>query len=148
MGAQFLFLVAIAGRKFEVLQADGLVFAILHLVDEFFLLFDFLRSSYINKVYTRAGFVQGIDGLVGEEAVGDVSVCQFDTRFEGRIGIGHVVMVFVTVLDVAQDLERFFRCGRLHDDFLETAFQGTVLLDALAILVEGSGADALDFATG
>ena len=38
--------------------------------------------------------------------------------------------------------------GRIDDDLLETAFQGAVLLDVLAILVERGGADALDLAAG
>src|SRR5262249_38568193 len=34
--------------------------------------------------------------------------------------------------------------GRVDDDLLEASFQGPVLLDVLAVLVQGGGADALD----
>ena len=51
LGAEFLFLVAIAGRELEVLELYGFVLARLHVVDELFLLFDFLRGGYISKVY-------------------------------------------------------------------------------------------------
>ena len=37
---------------------------------------------------------------------------------------------------------------RIDDDLLEAAFQGAVLLDVLAVLVERGGADALDLAAG
>ena len=37
---------------------------------------------------------------------------------------------------------------RVDDDLLEAAFEGAVLLDVLAVLVERGGADALDFAAG
>ena len=98
-------------------------------------------------MYARTCFVEGINRLIREESVGNVSVCQFDTRFECRIRVSHVVVVFVTILDVAKDLERFFRSGRFYDNLLETAFKCSVLFDILAVFVEGSSSDALDFST-
>src|SRR5205085_1841573 len=38
--------------------------------------------------------------------------------------------------------------GRVDDDLLEAAFEGAVLLDVLAVLVQRGGADALDLAAG
>ena len=57
-------------------------------------------------------------------------------------------MRLVAVAQPAQDLDRLLLRRRIDDDLLETALQGAVLLDVLAILVERGGADALDLAAG
>ena len=99
------------------------------------------------QVYARTRLVEGVDGLVGEETVGDIAVCQFDTCLQGLVGIGYVVVLFVAVLDVLQNLQRLLGCCRLNDDLLETTLQGSVLLDGVAVFVECGGADALYGAT-
>ena len=53
-------------------------------------------------------------------------------------------MILIAVLDVLQDLQRLLIRGRLHQHLLESALQGTVLLDGVTILVERSGTDTLD----
>ena len=53
-------------------------------------------------------------------------------------------MLLVMFLDVVQNLKRLFASCRFNDDLLETALQGSVLLDALAILIERGGTDTLD----
>ena len=54
---------------------------------------------------------------------------------------------FVLVFDVVEDLDGFIHRGRLHDHFLEATLQSTVLLNVLAVLIQGGGTDALDLAT-
>ena len=56
----------------------------------------------------------------------------------------------VTTIDVSmQDLaERSLACCRFNDNLLETALQGSVLLNALAILIERGGTDTLDDIAG
>ena len=97
----------------------------------------------MSQVHAGTHFVECVDGLVGEETVVDVSVCQFDTRQNGILGIAHMVVLFVAVLDVMENLDGVLHIGRLHDDFLETAFQGTVLFNGIAVFIEGGGTDAL-----
>ena len=55
-------------------------------------------------------------------------------------------MLFVTVAQTLEDLDRFGLGRRFDHDHLEAAIQGDVLLDVFAILVERGGADALDLA--
>ena len=56
-------------------------------------------------------------------------------------------MCFVAVLDVVENDFGFLHRGRLYDDFLESAFECSVLLDALTILIEGCCTDTLEFAS-
>ena len=44
---------------------------------------------------------------------------------------------------IPEYLERLFASGRLYDDFLESSFQRSVLLNALSVLVECGGTYAL-----
>ena len=97
-------------------------------------------------MYARASFVHDVDGLVGEEAVGDVAAREGHARLQGLLRIAHLVVAFVVGRDVAQDLERLIGRSRLHHDLLEAAFEGRVALDVLAVLVERGGSDGLQFA--
>ena len=67
---------------------------------------------------------------------------------ERLVGDLDAVVGLVAVAQAAEDLQRLGLAGRLDDDRLEPAIQGAVLLDVLAVLVEGGGADALDLAAG
>ena len=56
------------------------------------------------------------------------------------------VVGLVAVAQALEDLQRLVLGGRVDDDGLEPPLQGAVLLDVLAVLVHGCGADALDLA--
>ncbi len=53
----------------------------------FFEIFDFLGDSDGGDMGTGAGFVEGVDGLVGEVAVADIAVGEFHAGFEGSVGV-------------------------------------------------------------
>ena len=95
-------------------------------------------------MYARAGFIYHVDSLVGEVAVGDIALCQFDTCLECLVCISHTVVLLVMFLDVVKYLQGLFACCRFNDNLLETALQGSIFLDTLAILVERGGTDTLD----
>ena len=98
-------------------------------------------------MYSTTGFVQSIDGFVRQRTIADVSFGQRDTSLNRLRSVGHIVVIFISLLDVIEDLQSIFRRGRLKLYFLETAIQCTVFLDALPKFVDGRGADALHFAT-
>ena len=52
-------------------------------------------------------------------------------------------MLFVSFLDVMQDINRLLNRCRLHDDLLETALQGSVLLNGVTVFIQCGGTDAL-----
>ena len=59
-----------------------------------------------------------------------------------------MVVLLVILLDAVHDGQRIGHAGFLHPDGLEAALKGLILLDILAVLVEGGGADDLNFASG
>ena len=59
-----------------------------------------------------------------------------------------MVVLLVVVLDAAHHGQRISNAGFLHPHGLEPALQRLVLLDILAVLVEGGGTDDLDLAAG
>jgi hypothetical protein len=92
------------------------------------------------------GLVDQVDGLVGQEAVGDVAVGQLGRGHDGRVGDLHAVVHFVLFLQAAQDGDGGFHAGLAHDDLLEAALQRGVFLDVLAVFVQRGGAHAVQLA--
>ena len=113
-----------------------------------FLLCDFGRNIRILQMYARTYLVQSINGLVGHEAVVDIACCQFDTCLQRIVGVAHVVMILVTVAQVVQNLERLFVGRGFYLNFLETALQGSVFLNRIAVFVQRGGTDALYRSSG
>ena len=60
----------------------------------------------------------------------------------------HLVVALVALLEPAQDRDGVLHGGLIDHHRLEAAFQGGVLLDVLAVLVERGRADAVQFAAG
>jgi hypothetical protein len=94
----------------------------------------------------RSRLVHQVDGLVGEETVGDVAVGQRGRRHQRGIGDAYAVVLLVFVLQSAQDRNGIFDGGLGDEDRLEPARQGGVLFDVLAVFVQRGGADAMQFA--
>ena len=92
------------------------------------------------------GLVHQVDGLVRQLAVGDVAVGQRGRGDDRRVGDLHAVVHRVALLQAAQDRDGVLDAGLAHVDLLEAAFQRGVLLDVLAVLVQGGGADAVQLA--
>src|SRR5262249_48731522 len=91
-----------------------------------------------------ARLVDDVNGLVGQAASRDVAVGQLDGGLQRLVLDLDAVMGLVAVAQPTQDLDRLALGGGIDDDLLEASFQGPVLLDVLAVLVQGGGADALD----
>ena len=143
-GLQHGLTVTVARCQFEVLILDSPLFLLLDVGDLFLLLHDLRRYLGIAKMHARARLVEGVDRLIGHETVCHIAVCQFDTCHQRLVGIGDVMVLFVTVLDVPQDLQCLLVGGRLYLYLLESALQGSVLLYRVTVFVECRGTDALD----
>ena len=96
----------------------------------------------------RRRLVDQVDRLVGQEAVGDVAVRERGGGDERGIGDAHVVMLFVFLLQPAQNRDGILDRGLGHVDRLEPPRERCVLLDMLAIFVERGCADAMKLASG
>ncbi len=77
-----------------------------------------------------AGFVDQIDGLVGQEAVGDIALGKQGGRDDGRVLNAHAVMDFEFLLQPAQDRDGIIHGGLANQDGLEAARQGGVFFHA------------------
>ena len=117
-------------------------------VYQLLLLFDFLRCGYIHEVSPAPRFIKHVDGLVGKGTVSDVTLGQADARFQRIVGISHIVMILIFLFDVLQDLKCLIGCRRFDHDFLESAFERTILFNAFAVFVDRCGSDALQIAPG
>ena len=86
-------------------------------------------------------FVDQVDGLVGQEAVGDVAVRERGRGDDGRVFDAHAVMHFVFFLQAAKDRDGVFDVGFADENDLEAALESRIFFDVLAIFVERGGAD-------
>ncbi len=74
-------------------------------------------------------------------------VAVIDGGLYGVVGDLHAMMRFVPIAQTVEDRDGVFLGGRIDHHFLEATSQRGVFLDIFAVLVEGRGADALDFPT-
>ena len=96
----------------------------------------------------RAGLVDQVDGLVGQESIGDVAVAQGDGGDQRSVLDVHAVEHLETLLQAAQDGDGVLDGGFVHEDSLKSPFERGVLFDVLAVLVEGGGADEVELSAG
>ena len=92
--------------------------------------------------------VDEVDGLVGQEAAGEVAVGEHRRRHERGVLDAHAVVHLVALLEAAQDGDGVLDRRLADEHLLEAALEGGVLLDVLAVLVERGGADHAQLAAG
>ena len=92
--------------------------------------------------------VDEVDGLVRQEAGGDVAVREPGGGDEGAVLDAHPVVHLVALLQAAQDRHGRLDRGLAHHDRLEAPLQGRVLLHVLAVLVERGRAHRAQLAAG
>jgi len=95
-----------------------------------------------------AGLVHEVDGLVRQETVGDVAVRENGCRHEGVVLDPDPVVDLESLAQAPEDGDRVLNGRRFDQDGLEPPLQGGVLFQVLAILVQGRGPDAVQFAPG
>ena len=120
----------------------------LHAADDALELVDFLRGGI--DLHAQAGtcFVDKVNGLIRQEAVGDVAIGQLGGRNQRGVHNAHAVMHLVALLQATQNTDGVLHGGLRSIDLLEAALQSGVLFDVLAVLVQGSGAYEAQLATG
>ena len=146
--ALLAFLVGVEARLLELVVRDGVFHAMDDELDALLDLGDLLGQGSLAQLDAGAGLVDQVDGLVGQEAVGDVAVGVGDGEVDGFVGVADGVELLVAVLDADDDLDGVFFVGRRDLDGLEAALERAVFLDGLAVFGRRGGADALNFAAG
>ncbi len=107
----------------------------------------FFRLGVDLHADARGRLVHQVDGLVRQLAVGDVAVRQRGRSHNRRVGDLHPVVYRVLFLQPAQDRDGVFHARLAHEHLLEAALQRGILLDVLAVLVQGGGTHAVQLAT-
>ena len=156
LGGQFGFQLGDAGLALGyALVVDGFVhirafhlgFFLLQGV-QFLLHPQILGDDRVCQIAAGTGFVQQVDGLIRQKAVGDVPLAQGDHRRKHLGGHLHMMVLLVIALDAVHHGKGVCHAGLLHPHRLEAALQRLILFDVLAVLVEGGGADDLNFSAG
>ena len=131
-----------------LLAGDRLVLSNGDLVERHLRGLDLGRGRCVAQADARRGLVDEVDGLVRQEAVGDVADAEVDGGLQRLVGDLELVVLLVALADAVQDLDRLFDGRLVHHDRLEAALERRVPLDVLAVLVQRGRADALQLAAG
>ena len=79
--------------------------------------------------------VHQVDGFIGQKTVGDVAFRQLNSRNTSIVLYAHLVMVFVTLLNTAQNRNGANLIGFVYHHRLEAALQRFIFFEVLLILV-------------
>src|SRR4051794_37280274 len=101
------------------------------------------RGGHRLDAHARRGLVDEVDGLVGQEPVGDVAIGEIGRGLERLVRDAHLVVLLVAVAQALEDLHRLLRGGLVDPDLLEAPLERRVAFEVLAVLVERGGADRL-----
>ena len=92
------------------------------------------------------GFIHKVDGLIRQEAVGDIAVGKGGSGDQGAIVDLYAVEHLVPFLQAAQDGDGILHSRLIHLHRLEPALQRGVFFDILTVLVQRGRADAVQLA--
>ena len=95
-----------------------------------------------------AGFINQVDGLIGQEAVGDVAVGKRRRRDQRLVLNLDAVEHLIALLQTAQDGDRVLHGGLVDHHGLEAALQSRILFDVLGVFGKGGRTDAVQLASG
>ena len=83
---------------------------------------DFAAAAFrLHDALGSAGFVDNIDGFVGQKAVGNVAGGKLSGSLKGVFAVAHAVVVLEGGLQAAQNIDGFGNAGLADVDFLKTA---------------------------
>ena len=106
-----------------------------------------VRQRRLAQLHARAGFVNQIDSLVRQKAIGNVAVRMRHREFNCLFGIRDRMEFLIPFLDSVDDLHCVAFIWWRHFHRLEATLQRTILLDRFAILARRRSADALNLTT-
>ena len=108
----------------------------------------FIRGIQCTQSCACRSFIDQIDGLIRQISVIDITAGQSDSSLNGLRGDLHMVMILIFSFDALQNTDRLFLCRFFHSHRLESALQGRILLNILAVFRNGGGTNQLDLSTG
>ena len=141
------FFVAVEARLLEFVVRDGVLHAVDDELDPLLDLSDLLRQSGLAQFHASPSFVDEVDCLIGQKAVGNITVGMRNREIDRILRVTYSMKFLVAVLDAAQDLLGILFVRRRHFDGLEAALQRAILFDRFAVFSGRGRADALNLAT-
>ena len=111
-------------------------------------LVDLDRAAVDLHAQPAGRLVDQVDGLVGQEAGGDVAVGQGGGGDDRGVGDPDPVVHLVALLEPAQDADGVLDARLADEHLLEAPLERRVLLDVLAVLVQRGGADHAQLTAG
>src|SRR5580698_9445135 len=139
-------LVRIKTRFLELMIRNGVLHAMHDELDALLDVGHFAGQRGLAQFHARAGFIDQIDSLVGQETIGNKTRGGVDRGFNRFVGIGDGVEFLVALLDTEQNADGVLFVGRRNFYGLETALERPVFLNGLAIFAGRGGAYALNLA--
>src|SRR3954453_13838161 len=147
-GGQLALGVAQIGGFFELLGLDRRLLLAPRRLDFLLEVAVDRRRRHRLDAHPRAGLVDQVDRLVGQEAVGDVAVGELGGGGQRFVVDRHPVVLFVALAQPLEDLDRVLGRGLVDLDLGEAALQRRVALEVLAVHGERGRADRLQLAAG
>ena len=110
--------------------------------------FEFGQVRWLGHAFQSqscACFVDHIDRLIWLHTTRDVTSRQFHRTAQSIVGVFHTMMRRVSISKSLENFNRLHRIWWFDCDGLESSFERSIFFDVLAVFIEGSCADALDF---
>ena len=145
----FFFLALLFGietRLFKLVIGDGRFHAVSDELHALLHLGHFIGQRRLAQLHARAGFVDQVDGLVGQEAIRNVAARKINGVLDGFVGVADGVEFLVALAHALQHANGFFFVGAVHLHGLEAALERAIFFDGLAVFAGRGRADALNFA--
>ena len=132
----------------KVLLPDGLRQLPSRLDRPLLQLLQFLRQDPCGQPGPGGCLVHQIDGLVRQEALGQIADGQVHRCRQSPVGDGQMVVGLIPAPQPPEDSQCFLPGGFPDGDRLEPPLQGGVLLDIPPVFVQGGGPQHLDLPPG
>src|SRR5258708_2008491 len=137
------FFVGVEARLLELVIGDGVLHPMDNELDALLDVGQLFGQRGLTQLDARARVVDQIDGLVRQEAIGNVAVGVRDRNVDRFVGIADRVEFLVAVLDPKQNLGGIRLVRRRDFDGLEAALKRAVAFDALTVFGRSRSSDTL-----
>ena len=104
------------------------------------------RGGHPLNAQASARLINQVNGLIRQESVGNIACRQVHGSLDRLVGNGYAVVSLVLIAHTLENLHGEVLGRLVHLNWLEAAFQCGVLLNVLAVLVQGGGTDGLQLA--
>ena len=133
LSEKFFFFIAELRCAFKFLNGSGFCLVFAHALKIGVYLSNFRRQRHLVNAGAGASLIQDINSFIRQETILNVAMGKHDRRIDSGFGIAHMVMLLITILQTVDDTDGVVRTRLTDVHRLETALEGRVLLDMLAI---------------